>query len=264
MPDVYATITTADPAVVDQVGTAMEVSAADPQHLAMIDSYLADLAASASPRARILEIGSGTGAISRAVARRLPQATIIGIDPSPPLVARATELSAHLRSISFRVADGAELPFDPEQFDAAILHRVLCHVPRPDRVLAEAFRVLQPDGKLVVFDGDYATITLATGADDPLTCCVSAFQAGYINDPWLVRRLPSLVRAAGFLPGRLPQPRGDPSRGSGLPAQRCRSSAPPHWPAPGGSVPTLPRRSKRRPAEGFGPTSSSDTSATPA
>jgi hypothetical protein len=54
-----------------------------------------------------------------------------------------------------------------------------------------------------VFDGDYATITLATGANDPLRCCVAAFQAAYINDPWLVRRLPSLVRAAGFSPSRM-------------------------------------------------------------
>lgn len=101
------------------------------------------------------------------------------------------------------MADGADLPFDREEFDVVLLHRVLCHVPSPDQVLAESFRVVRAGGALTVFEGDYATITLATGADGPFNSCVSAFRSSYINDPWLVRRLPALVRAAGFRPGPL-------------------------------------------------------------
>lgn len=63
--------------------------------------------------------------------------------------------------------------------------------------------VVRAGGALTVFEGDYATITLATGADGPFNSCVSAFRSSYINDPWLVRRLPALVRAAGFRPGPL-------------------------------------------------------------
>ncbi len=179
----------------------MEVSAADPQHLAMIASYVSELDPPES--ARVLEIGSGTGAISRALSRLLPRATIIGVDPSPGLVERAAELAVDLPSVSFRVGDGSAVPFGDRQFDAVVVHRVLCHVPRPEALLAEAERVLRRTGRLVVFDGDYATITLSTGADDPLSSCVQAFQSAYINDPWLVRRLPGLVRAAGFAPRRL-------------------------------------------------------------
>lgn len=63
--------------------------------------------------------------------------------------------------------------------------------------------MLRPGGKLAVFDGDYATITLATGGDDPLQTCVAAFTAASFTNPWTVRRLPQLVGAAGFTEGRL-------------------------------------------------------------
>jgi arsenite methyltransferase len=43
----------------------------------------------------------------------------------------------------------------------------------------------------------------ATGDVDPLDTCVAAFRPAYITDPWVVRRRPALVHAAGFTHGRL-------------------------------------------------------------
>jgi hypothetical protein len=58
--------------------------------------------------------------------------------------------------------------------------------------------VLRPEGILAVCDGDYATITVALGQSDPLQACIEAVKAAFINDVWLVRRLPTLLRSAGF------------------------------------------------------------------
>jgi hypothetical protein len=51
---------------------------------------------------------------------------------------------------------------------------------------------------LAVFDGDYATITVALGDPDPLQGCIEAVKAEFLHDAWLVRRLPVLLRSVGF------------------------------------------------------------------
>jgi ubiquinone/menaquinone biosynthesis C-methylase UbiE len=201
MPDVYSIITSVDPAVVTKVAEAMEVSAADPQHQAMVAAYLNDL--DLVDGTRLLEIGCGTGAIARVLAAWPGVGEVLGVDPSPILITRARELSEAIPNLSFEEGDGRRLALPDASFDAVVLHRVLTHVPEPDAVLAEAFRLLRGDRQLVVFDGDYATITLATGDHDPLQTCVDAFRPAYVTDPWLVRRLPRAVRDAGFVGGRL-------------------------------------------------------------
>jgi SAM-dependent methyltransferase len=123
---------------------------------------------------------------------------VLGLDPSPVLIEQARELSATMPNVTFDVAAGGQLPLPAASFDAAVIHRVLSHARTPEGLPAEAFRVLRPGGRLAVCDGDYATITLATGEHDPLQVCVAAMVSAFVNDPWVVRRLTAMVDAAGF------------------------------------------------------------------
>jgi SAM-dependent methyltransferase len=200
VPDVYSIITEVDPAVVEQLATAMEISAADPQHRAMVEMYLTEL--DPPPGTRVVELGCGSGAIARMVAEWPGVAEVVGTDPSPILIERARQLCSAVGNVSFREADGRDLPVADSSFDVAVLHRVLSHAPNPGELLGEAFRVLRPGGRVVVFDGDYATITLATGDHDPLQVCVGAMVSAFVNDPWVVRRLPAMIHDAGFTDSR--------------------------------------------------------------
>ena len=153
MPDVYATITEADPAVVAQLADILELRAADPQQRELRDAYLADLPFDGS---RVAEIGG---------------------------------------DVSYVEGDGRELPLADGSLDVVVLHTTLCHIPGPERALAEALRVLRPGGRLAVFDGDYATTTMSTGPFDPLQACADAVVDFLVHDPYLVRSLPRLAGA---------------------------------------------------------------------
>jgi cyclopropane fatty-acyl-phospholipid synthase-like methyltransferase len=87
MPDVYSIITEVDSTIVARVADAMETSAADPQHRAMVAAYLGDL--DLADGARLLEIGCGTGAIARVLAAWPGVGEVLGVDPSPILLTRA-------------------------------------------------------------------------------------------------------------------------------------------------------------------------------
>ena len=196
MPDVYATISEADEAVLDELARVLELRAADPRQKAMRDAYLSELAP--GPGARVLEIGCGTGAVTRALAERYPDTAVTGVDPSPSFVAKATELSTAFDNLGFDVGDARSLPYDDASWDVVVFHTTLCHIPGPERALAETRRVLAPGGKLAVFDGDYSTTTVAIGDSDPLQPCIEAVVASLVHDRWLVRRLPALISDAGF------------------------------------------------------------------
>ncbi len=200
MPDVYATITDVDVAVQERLADILELRAADPQQRSMLDSYLSE--AELRSGARVLEIGCGTGPVTRVLARLPGVAEAVGVDPSPVFISRARELGGADTNATFEQGDGRHLRFADVDFDAVVMHTTLCHIPQPDQVLSEAFRVLRPGGNLAVFDGDYATVTVAIGESDPLQNCIDAVKAAFINDPWLVRRMPALLRSAGFEPIR--------------------------------------------------------------
>jgi hypothetical protein len=74
----------------------------------------------------------------------------------------------------------------------------LSHIPEPELVLREAYRVLQPDGWLTVFEADYMTTSVAISEFDPLQPLADAMVASFVHNPWLTRHLPKTLAAAGF------------------------------------------------------------------
>ena len=196
MADVYATIADADHELQERLAVILERRASDCQQQGMLRAYLADM--ELSDGAAVLDVGCGTGAVSRELARRPGIGQVIGVDPSPVFLAAARKLAASQPNLSFVTGDGRSLPSENNSFDAVIFHTTLSHVPEPQAALAEAFRVLRPGGVLAVFDGNYTTTTLATGDFDPLQSCADAAMAALVHDRWLIPRLPGLIRAAGF------------------------------------------------------------------
>lgn len=196
MPDVWTAVTGLDAAMQERLAGVLETRGADPQQQAMRRAFLADVA---FPRhARVLEVGCGTGVLTRMLAEWPDVAAVVGVDPASALLTRARQLAVGLPGISFQEADARALPFQDGTFDVVVFDSTLCHVPRAAAALQEAARVLRPGGSLAAFDGDYATTTVALGEHDPLQACADTTMANSVHDRRLVRRLPALVRDAGF------------------------------------------------------------------
>lgn len=93
----------------------------------------------------ILEVGCGTGALCRALARWYPNAAITGLDRDGAFISYAQSRGgAH-----YVEGDALKLPYEDCSFDATISNTVLEHV-QPSVFLAEQRRVLRPGGVCLV------------------------------------------------------------------------------------------------------------------
>jgi ubiquinone/menaquinone biosynthesis C-methylase UbiE len=193
---VWSTVAELDAATQDRLAAVLETRGADPQQQAMRRAFLADIAF--PERAHVLEVGCGTGVLTRVLAGWPNVGSVVGVDLASSLLDKARELAAALPTVTFEEADARSLPFADGAFDTVVFDSTLSHVPGPDQALAEAFRVTRPGGWLAAFDGDYATTTVALGPHDPLQACVDIMMANSVSDRWLARRLPALARRSGF------------------------------------------------------------------
>jgi ubiquinone/menaquinone biosynthesis C-methylase UbiE len=115
--------------------------------------------------ARVLELGSGPGYFSRAVARRVPRGYLLLADLQNEMLqkARGKLARAGLRNVGFVQADGAALPVSSGAWDCVFLVAVLGEVSDPGSCLREIYRALRPGGLLSVTEqpGDPDFIALS-------------------------------------------------------------------------------------------------------
>lgn len=107
------------------------------------------------PRMSWLDVGCGTGALSRKVLERCSPKSLHGIDPSAGFINHARNILDDARVVLSE--GGAEsIPFEDESFDVVTSALVLNFVPNPRAGLAEMARVARPGGTVAVYVWDYA------------------------------------------------------------------------------------------------------------
>jgi len=102
----------------------------------------------------ILDVGSGTGALTAAAVHAAPSSPIIGIDPAEQYVAFAQ--ARHLGSrVGFEVGDAQQLRFADRRFDRTLSLLVLNFIPDRAKALTEMIRVTRPGGTVAAAVWDY-------------------------------------------------------------------------------------------------------------
>ncbi|MEV0374851.1 class I SAM-dependent methyltransferase [Streptomyces sp. NPDC050636] len=97
----------------------------------------------------VVEIGAGTGMFCAAMARWLQASTVVGIDPSVPMLAQARRFSRH-PAVHYVGGTAEAVPTRGQLFDLALLSRVIHHLPDRRACARELARVLRPGGVVVI------------------------------------------------------------------------------------------------------------------
>ena len=102
----------------------------------------------------VLDIGSGTGALTFAIASAAPTARVTGVDPAAPYVAFARSKVTTER-VQFVVGDAQALQFADRSFDRVLSLLVMNFIPDHAKALREMRRVTRPDGVIAAAVWDY-------------------------------------------------------------------------------------------------------------
>ncbi len=116
-----------------------------------VEAALGEVIQATAPQ-DLLDIGTGTGRMLEILGPRVGHA--LGIDQSREMlaVARVNLERAGLANSIVRLGDMYQLPLADACFDAVVIHQVLHYADRPAAAIAEAARVLRPNGVLIVVD----------------------------------------------------------------------------------------------------------------
>jgi ubiquinone/menaquinone biosynthesis C-methylase UbiE len=158
---------------------------------------------------KILDVGSGLGQFSRAMARQAKR-DVLGIERSREQIDEATRQAKadHEEAmVEFREGDARELPLHDDEwgtFDVAYTRFVLEHVPDPLSVVKQMVKAVRKGGRVVLADDDHDVLRLhpeLPGFADLWQAYMQTYSK-LGNDPIVGRKLVSLLNEAGAAPSR--------------------------------------------------------------
>ncbi|MGH3889183.1 MAG: methyltransferase domain-containing protein [Pseudonocardiaceae bacterium] len=154
-----------------------------------------------SPRARVLEVGCGTGDDTRLLASLVGETgQVVGIDASQTMIDVARERSrASSLPVEFALCDVCALAFPDNTFDACRCERVLMYGDsEPACGIAEMVRVTRPGGRVVISDFHWDALAI-DHPDRAATRAVVHAVCDGIRYGWVGIQLPRLMADAGLI-----------------------------------------------------------------
>lgn len=146
----------------------------------------------------VLDIGCGSGSMSRTIAKAFPQANVTGIDLRQDYLdfARARAAKEYMPNLGFKQANIFALPYADASVDVVWTKYVLQWLKEPDAALAEISRVLKPGGRVV--SADFADFVIEHHPADPeFDRDVRRIMPGFV-DVGIGRKVAPILLGLGF------------------------------------------------------------------
>ena len=166
------------------------------------------------PVLTLLDCGCGSGSITVGLTKAVAPTQVVAIDIAQVEIDRARERTSQqeVSNVRFEVGDIFHLAYPDNTFDAVFCHNVLERQNEPLKALLEMKRVLKPGGVNGVRDADNGGDLLHPANELLWEWFAVGAQSWRLlaGDPWFGRRLPGIVRQAGFQP-TIPSAAFDPT-----------------------------------------------------
>jgi SAM-dependent methyltransferase len=138
------------------------------------------------PPMDVVDLGCGEGYLTIEAARWARR--VVAVDRSKDVLARASGLAKRrkVRNITWKRGEFDRAPVQDASADLVLLSQALHHAEAPERVLAEAYRILRPEGRVLILD---------------LRAHTEEWVREKLGDRWLGftdERLRALIEAAGY------------------------------------------------------------------
>jgi len=151
--------------------------------------------------ARILDLGCGTGQLAARLAQRVPQGSVLGLDPAEEMIRVARRQHRDRTNLGFEVGSSEAIPADAATFDVVSSTISFHHWARPMESVRDIARVLRPNGRVLILD--LCRDSLFMGALDQLQRWLQPSHAGIASTTEMRR----YYSRAGFRQLQITKPR---------------------------------------------------------
>jgi ubiquinone/menaquinone biosynthesis C-methylase UbiE len=149
----------------------------------------------------VLDVGCGTGAITKGIAEAVgPKGLVIGIDNNPSLIEKARKNHGETPELSFEVCDSYKIPYE-QQFDIVTASRLLIWLSDPFKALKMMTSAAKIGGRILIVDYNHEKISWEPQPPSSMLNFYSAYlkwRSGAGMDNSIADNLPEMFEKVGL------------------------------------------------------------------